>query len=401
MSLRSLLPSIAKRARVWWADRSLRQVVFVFLLTRTLIFVIFVLTTHLVIYETRPNETGVVREAGLSLSKVQIARRLRPLAAQGDGGWYMGIAQYGYEHQPFDIAKQHTWAFFPTFPLLLGLVASFTGEYNLTGIVLSTLLFFPALFFVYKTIRAFGYDDDIANRAIFYLAAYPTSYFFSLPMTESLFLLVLAASLYAGTRDRWWLAGLLAAIASATRGPGILLLPALAILYWERHGFKLRRPVAGLLLAPLGLIAFMIFLRHITGNGFAAFQATRVWGREFSFFLSPLYMQLMQPSVIAVPWKLLGLDFLASILALIGGTMLLIWRKWSLGFLLLAGVILPLSSRNLQSHARYVMVLFPVYLPLAIAGRRPRVDQTIRAIFISLLALLCALFAARFTFTYA
>jgi len=51
----------------------------------------------------------------------------------------------------------------------------------------------------------------------------------------------------------------------------------------------------------------------------------------------------------------------------------------------------------LQSQARYAMVVFPAYMVLARAGRRERVDQLIRAIFLVLFALMTALFAAHFT----
>ncbi len=41
-----------------------------------------------------------------------------------------------------------------------------------------------------------------------------------------------------------------------------------------------------------------------------------------------------------------------------------------------------------------VVVVFSVYIVLAMAGRSPKVDQTIRALFLVLLALLSALYAA-------
>jgi hypothetical protein len=60
-------------------------------------------------------------------------------------------------------------------------------------------------------------------------------------------------------------------------------------------------------------------------------------------------------------------------------------------------VLVALSSALLQSQARYAMVVFPVYMVLGTLGRRRNIDQTIRAIFLVLFALLTALFAAHFT----
>jgi hypothetical protein len=60
-------------------------------------------------------------------------------------------------------------------------------------------------------------------------------------------------------------------------------------------------------------------------------------------------------------------------------------------------VLVALSSALLQSQARYAMVVFPVYITLAIAGRQPKIDQVIRTVFLVLFALMSALFAAHFT----
>jgi chromosome condensin MukBEF MukE localization factor len=60
-------------------------------------------------------------------------------------------------------------------------------------------------------------------------------------------------------------------------------------------------------------------------------------------------------------------------------------------------VLVALSSALLQSQARYAMVVFPVYLALAMAGRHAKIDQLIRNAFLVLFALMSALFAAHFT----
>lgn len=87
-------------------------------------------------------------------------------------------------------------------------------------------------------------------------------------------------------------------------------------------------------------------------------------------------------------------------MALVCGLWLVKRREWALALYTLIGVLLPLSTSTLQSLARYTMVIFPVFIVLAIAGRSPRIDQTIRAVFLSLLVLISALYAAHFTFTF-
>ena len=383
------------------SDRSLRYVLFVFALTRGIVLTIFILTTNLAFVDpAKPVGDIKIQETAISLRNSSIARKLRPLARHCDCGWLIGIARDGYEKRPFANETEYNWVYFPLYPLLLRAAAYVTGGYDLTGMFLSSLLFLPALFLLHKTVLAFGFDEGTADRTCFYIAAYPTSYFFSLPMAESLFLCLTVGSFYAATRERWWLAGVLGALASATRPTGVLLLPALLLFYWERHGFKWRPSVLGTLLIPVGLLTFMVYLYQITGNAFAFVDAQVAWGRHTTFFLVPLYDYLFNSLEISRPWYFISLHFAAGVLALLCGLVLLKWRRWSLGFYILAGVILPLSTYNMNSLARYVMTLFPVFIVLAVMGRRPLADQTIRSVFLVLLALISALFAAHFSFTF-
>src|SRR5207248_4000927 len=132
---------------------------------------------------------------------------------------------------------------------------------------------------------ACGGSDDDAARAVFYAAFFPTSYFFSMPLPESLFLLLTVAAFLAAQRDRWWLAGVAGALAAATRPAGILLLPALALLAVER---RVWRRAAWLLLIPLGTAAFMLHLYRITGNAFAFAGVQGSWNRHPTAPWTPL-----------------------------------------------------------------------------------------------------------------
>ncbi|MGB7922599.1 MAG: mannosyltransferase family protein [Pyrinomonadaceae bacterium] len=377
-------------------DRSVRSALFAFGLTRALVFVVFVLATHFFIVGG-PKPMGEFQEPVIELHGRTIVQRLRQLALRGDGGWYVGTAKEGYEHRPFDATEQHNWAFFPLYPLSLRAASTLTGGLLLTGMLLSNLFFLPALVLLHKTALAFGLDEGDADRAVFYLAAFPTAYFFSVAQTESLFLLLTVGSFYAATRDRWWLAGAVGALASATRFSGIFLVPALAVLYWQRHGFRLRANLLGLGLVPLGLLSFMIYLHLITGNAFAFKDVLVAWGRTSGFFLSTLFSYLARFRVVSESWNFGLLNFAAAVLALACGIVLARRREWSLSLYTLLSIIAPLSSTLLQSHARYALTIFPVFMLLAQWGRSPLVDQTIRAIFIILLGLMSALFAAHFT----
>lgn len=383
-------------------DRGVRATLFAFTLSRVLVLVIFVMVGMM---RTAPDDAPGHTDTQISVTRTPFARILRAEVATADVNWYRGIAETGYEQIPFNADVPRNWAFFPLFPLVWRLAARVTGEFDLTGMALSHLFFFVALFLLHRVCIQFGLSADDADRAVFYLSVFPTSYFFSLPLPESLFLMLTVASFYFGKAERWWLAGLCGAFASATRTSGILLLPTLALLYWEtyRPALELRAPrtwrrdALALLLVPCGLLAFMIYLHRITGNPLAFKGAMAAWGRKAGLFVDPLVEYLRHPGEIAAHWNFKLVNFLAVILALACGVVLVRRRQYPLAVYAWLSLLLALSSALLQSQARYAMVVFPVYLALATWGRRAKVDQLICVVFVTVFALMTALFAAHYT----
>jgi hypothetical protein len=376
-------------------DNSLRSTIFTFALTRGIVFVIFIFGTYVKVVE--PNRIfGVeAEEVQITLADANVLDKLRPLAMRGDGGWYLHIADRGYERIPFEKELPHNWAFFPLFPMLWRAAAFVTGGFALTGILLSNILFFFALFFLHRTGLAYGLEPAAADRALLYIAAFPTGYFFSLPMAESLFLLLSAGTFLAAMRRRWILAALLAALAATTRFSGLLLLPVLWVLQCQAdRSFRPSVKTLTLAIVPLGLLGFMGYLYSITGNAFAFAAVEPAWGRRPQLFVLTLFEYLRQPLELSYKWNFKLFNFLVAMLAFACGIVLLKRRHWAFGLYVLACVILPLSSGTLQSMGRYMMVVFPIFFVLAEAGRRPLFDRSILVLFVSLLAimtLLCAI----------
>ncbi len=377
-------------------DRSVRQAFVVWSLSRFIVLAVMILAAHLTVEETAFG--GTVQTARISLHRTSVARRLRSIVRAGDSWWHAGIAEDGYEKRSFTSGEQHNWAFFPLYPLLLRAAARVTGGYILTGMLLSSLLFFFALVLLHKTAIAFGGDAGTADRTIFYTALFPVSYFFSLPMTESLFLLLSVGSFYAAKRNRWWMAGSIGALASATRAPGIILLPALFVLYLQQYRWRWRWNFLSLFIIPSGLLAFMFYLHAITLNAFAFMDVQAAWGRQGGLFLAPLYNYLRDPLEVSSVWDFKALNFIAAATSFACSFWLMRRREWSLAVYALLLVVLPLSSLSLQSLSRYTMVNFPVLLILGFAGRSTVIDQALRTAFITLLALLTALYTAHFSF---
>jgi hypothetical protein len=375
------------------SDPSLRAAGFAFILSRAIVFFILIVATHVTLVNPPDKFGRSLQEISIRVRRTSVQDNLRMLAQRTDGSWYIAVAQNGYDQIAFENERMHNWAFFPLFPLAVRLVAGLTGEYLLTAIALANIFLLFGLIVLHKTVLAFGYDQEIATRTVFYTALFPASYFFSLPWTTSLFLLTVTAAFWAAKREKWWWAGAFAALTSATHYTGIFVFPSLVILYWQTmRPLKLRSSALGLFLAPAGLLAFMAYLYKVTGNAFAFADAQSAWQVRWGLFLRPLYAFIISPFALSEGWNFRLLNFAAAMMALICGIALLRRREPALAFFTLISVLFPLSTLTLEAQARYVIVLFPVFIVLAIIGRSQFVDQTIRAVFICLLSLMSAFF---------
>jgi hypothetical protein len=381
-------------------DGSVREALFVFILTRALIFFILICVSQLTVMQTPPYmENG--HDAFIIFDRPQIARKLREMMVRGDVGHYKALSVTGYLPGPLDLNNHRStqWAFFPLQPILLWLLGRVTSDVLLWGAALSNFFFFLALVFLHKLTLAFGYDEPVAGRAIFYLAAFPASYFFSVPMTESLFVLLTVASFYAAKREQWWIAGVIGLFAATSRPTGVLLLPSLLVLSWQMYRSLQIKRILGLLLIPFGLFAYMFYSWRLTGDSLAFKHAQAAWGREPSIFLwRPVINWLTDgPLVITRPWNVPLFSVASVLLCFVCVYVLARRREWAFALYTLISVVLPLSSGNLQSLERYTMGFFPVFIALGIAAKSEHCDQTIRVIFVALLGIMTALYASGFT----
>ena len=319
---------------------------------------------------------------------------------QADAAHYLDLSQRGYRHAPFDINNNHSqaFAFFPLHPILLWLLSHVVKDVILWGAALCNLFFFLALVLLYKLTLASGYDDSAARRTIFYLAAFPVSYFFSAPFTESLFVFLTVASFYAARRERWWVAGLVGLFASATRLTGVLLFPSLLLLSWQMYRTLEIRKIIGLLLVPFGLFAYMFYSWWLSGDAWAFKHASEAWGRKPTvFFIGPLIRFLLHPQNVAEAWNLHLLNAACVLLCFVCVYILARRREWALALYTLISIMLPLSSGVMQSFERYTMGFFPVFIALGIGVKSDYTDQAIRFVFVFLLGIMSVLFAAGYT----
>jgi hypothetical protein len=322
-------------------------------------------------------------------------------AARWDSVWYLTIAHSGYY-------SYQSSALFPLYPLLMRVVsAPLGGNLLVAGLAISILALIGGLYLLQRLV-SLDFDAVTARMTVLLVALFPLSFYFSAVYTESLFLLLSVASIYAARLDRWACAGALGGLAAATRSAGVLLLLALGLIYlygpraraervrvsaWWRPRYRVSLSSAWLAVVPLGLIVYMGYMGVAHHQPFAPFTSEAIWGR---FFAGPFGGALQAvshlPSDVAhvisghaapvgtgdpLSWSahnLIDLGFLAFAAIGLGAA----WRRVPVAYFAYAVVLVaqaasyPTPVEPLESLPRYLAVIFPVFIGWAILLRRRR-----------------------------
>jgi hypothetical protein len=185
--------------------------------------------------------------------------------------------------------------------------------------------------------------------------------------TEALFVLLVAVCLLALVREHWLTAGAAAALAGLVRPTGLVLTVCCAwaavVAIRDRRSW---RPAIAPLLAPTGTLAFFGYLRLHTGDWLAYVEATkRGWGQGFDFGVTTF--DTLQLVVAERRLTMYVLAVAVTAVALVVALYLLV--RWPLPAPLLIYVLgtagIALLSSNTTSLPRYLMVAFPVLIPVA------------------------------------
>lgn len=325
--------------------------------------------------------------------------------------WYVELARDGYHPtaQLWTSGSAANWAFFPALPLLLRFAhAVFGGDLMVVSVLAMQAVFLLTLFIfhAYAAEVAPAGDAQFARFATALVAAWPFSIYFSVPMSEAIFLPLSLLALLLARRDHWLLAGCVGALLSGSRIVGILIVPALLTLALQRFGWKAlatlrpgtERVILALALCGLGLGVFVLHLHQTTGDALAFLHVQVAWLREFKW---PWMMLLDELNPLVQAWDrvVLNLGFaVAGAVAL--GLLALLWRRHEgllPEFVLAASVTaVALTGGRLMSLPRILGVLFPLMLVVALAVRTPQ--GRIRALAVSGLcsiALMMVLFLER------
>ena len=311
--------------------------------------------------------------------------------AHWDGAWYSEIATDGYDNR-----LPMSTAFFPVFPMLLRVGTAVGGGTALWGVLISLAATPFAMYFLYGVAEKLQ-GVRAARIAVIAFAFFPTAFFLNAAYTEALFVAFTTGSFWAAyVRRDLLLAGILGALAAATRNFGVFLLIPLGY-EWLRHRREFGwSGVWKIALVPTGLVAYIIFLWDRFGYPLLFFSAQRspVWRRELTDPVTALMMaweradrglkHLLDPATLYLDpeggvevlkaYNTASFAFLLLLLVLVGMGFGVLPPGLSLytALLTLLPVLTPSPWVPLMGLPRYALGAFPLFLILGYLLSRSR-----------------------------
>ena len=272
-----------------------------------------------------------------------------------DSQHYLNIAQNGYVSTGDD---RLLIVFFPLYPLLIRGVHFIIQNYLVSGLVVSNLCWVFAAYLLYE-LALLDTDKKGALRVLKYLCILPASFLFSAPLSDSLFLLLSVACVYAVRKNIYPVAGIIGFLAAFTRLPGILLFaPACFELVGtiiherplqgrdSRWRLKMTGNALSLLLIPAGLLVYLYINYRVTGSAtmFLTYQREN-WHQQLGWFFSTMATQVSNAT------------------GSFSDNIPMLWGLWIPNFIYLAGslgIVIAAQNKLRASNVAYFIAYYAV-----------------------------------------
>lgn len=203
-----------------------------------------------------------------STAAVWVGAGMRTIYQNFDGPYYAVVARCGYDREcarqvfSFPLPLEYYPAHFPLYPLLSRIIGQI-GDIGLirAGVIVNLLATAVAAVVIY----------EVSGKKLWvgwvWLFMWPRMWAVrSIVSPETLFILFIMLALHFFSKEKYWRAGIMGALAVWTKSPGILLLPA----------FVLARPkikIWPVVLIPLALLGLFGFYKIQTGDFWAYFHS--------------------------------------------------------------------------------------------------------------------------------
>jgi hypothetical protein len=201
------------------------------------------------------------------------------LTASSDAGWYSRVAEHGYQ-----LSSPGSFHFYPGYPAAIDAIAWIPGVGTArAGIVVTVIAGLVAAAGLARLGLRLTGDSRISVLLVALWAVAPAAMVLSMVYSEALFCALAVWALVAVADRRWITAGVLTMLAGTVHSSAVALMAAVAVAAllaviesaragWRPFGAWLR-PVAAVVISPLGLIGFSLFVSvwlHYPGGWLAA-----------------------------------------------------------------------------------------------------------------------------------
>ncbi|MEU6074131.1 hypothetical protein [Micromonospora sp. NPDC047074] len=312
---------------------------------------------------------AAIRAVGLVVLAVwgdaRDARFGQLIGMRADAGWYLRIAERGYDSGE---QLQSDMAFFPLYPYLVSWLEPLSPlAMRNTAIAVAWIASLAAAWGLFAVgNHLYGRRTGVLLAVLWGLL--PHAIVQSMAYTESLFTALAAWSLFAVLTRRWLTAGVLCLLAGLTRPTASALIPvvmlAALIALVRRYGGW--RAATALVLAPLGWVGYLAWVGWRMGRPDGWFHIQDAgWGSTFdagAASLEALGKALDEDA--SLQWYVVATVALVSIALF--ALSCLDRQPWPL--LMFSGLLLLTtlgSSGYFYSKARFLLPAFALLLPVA------------------------------------
>lgn len=312
---------------------------------------------------------------------------------QYDTGWYVYLAEHGYDQHQVDLFKSGDMsavAYFPVYPLTVHQVARFAADDPVLAAELTTAACGLAVLLLFWLWCGRRLSPAARRTSLLLVAIYPYAWFlYGSGYGDALFITFTLVAMLLVERDRPVLGGVAGAFASASRLIGVGTVIGLVAVTlqrreaivrvdaddgdaprhwwsgWRLDRTRLRGRDAGVLLGFAGVLSYSTFLWVRTGDFLAwnTVQSATGWNQgtgpktwiKYSFFAevlrgSPGY------GIRLVIQAALCLVFLIAIP--------FVFKRFGYGYAVYTAVILAIpliGSSSFMGFGRYLLAAFPVF----------------------------------------
>ena len=302
---------------------------------------------------------------------------LPDLFVRWDSLWYLATAQFGYSPvEPPGQPGSTNFGIYPLYPALIWTLHQLTGlSFAAAGVLISNACFLAALFVIFAYGVSLTQSRATSLMAVALICFIPEGFVFSAVYTESLFVLLTIAPMWAYSRQHYAAAAVLSALGTLVRSNGVLIIVWYGLEIVRKRGLKgaLRfwehpqeyLPIA---VAPLGLVAFWWFAYLSTGDAFA--QKSTVlhgWGWTPAFPWDNIVRNLQHGNINERFWITSGLIAFALSFTLL--------RRgyWTLFAYCAVNFALYFTGTSANSLLRYSIAIVPIYYGIAWYVARSRI----------------------------